>query len=92
MGNNYIQCNMYVQAALGTMDGIIDTVSQPHPLKPLLDLLRTDGKLVMLGAPDLDKPAEIPLLPLLGKHATTTYIHTYISREREREVQPDLPS
>ncbi|XP_031376991.1 probable mannitol dehydrogenase isoform X2 [Punica granatum] len=60
-----------MQAAAGTMHGIIDTVSAHHPLKPLLDLLRTDGKLVMLGAPDLDKPAEIPLLPLLGRKYVT---------------------
>ncbi|KAF8029785.1 hypothetical protein BT93_E2269 [Corymbia citriodora subsp. variegata] len=56
-----------MQAAIGTMDGIIDTVAAAHPLKPLLDLLRTDGKLIMLGAPDLEKPAQVPLFPLFGR-------------------------
>lgn len=49
-----------------TMDGIIDTVSATHPLKPLLDLLRTDGKLIMLSAPDMETPAQVPLFPLFG--------------------------
>ncbi|XP_039168439.1 probable mannitol dehydrogenase [Eucalyptus grandis] len=56
-----------MQAAIGTMDGIIDTVSATHPLKPLLDLLRTDGKLIMLSAPDLETPAQVPLFPLFGR-------------------------
>ncbi|KAL3739440.1 hypothetical protein ACJRO7_020803 [Eucalyptus globulus] len=56
-----------IQAEIGTMDGIIDTVSATHPLKPLLDLLRTDGKLIMLSAPDLETPAQVPLFPLFGR-------------------------
>ncbi|KAK6923251.1 Alcohol dehydrogenase-like, C-terminal [Dillenia turbinata] len=52
-----------MKAALGTMDGIIDTVSAVHPLLPLLGLLTTNGKLVMVGAPD--KPLELPAFPLL---------------------------
>lgn len=48
------------------MDGIIDTVSAVHPLTPLLSLLKTDGKLVMVGAPVL--PLELPVFPLfMGK-------------------------
>ena len=35
-----------------TMDGIIDTVSAFHPLLPLIDLLKSHGKLVMVGAPN----------------------------------------
>ncbi|KAG2319106.1 hypothetical protein Bca52824_012319 [Brassica carinata] len=49
--------------AMGTMDGIIDTVSATHPLLPLLDLLKYKGKLIMVGAPD--KPLELPVLPLI---------------------------
>ena len=49
---------------MGTMDGIIDTVSAPHPLLPLIGLLKTDGKLVVVGAPD--KPLELPVFPLLS--------------------------
>ncbi|KAK9949340.1 hypothetical protein M0R45_004869 [Rubus argutus] len=53
-----------MQAAIGTMDGIIDTVSAQHPLLPLIGLLKTNGKLVMVGAPE--KPLELPVFPLLA--------------------------
>ncbi|XP_024186147.1 probable mannitol dehydrogenase [Rosa chinensis] len=52
-----------MQAAMGTMDGIIDTVSANHPLLPFIGLLKSQGKLIMVGAPD--KPAELPVFPLL---------------------------
>ncbi|XP_050292106.1 probable mannitol dehydrogenase [Quercus robur] len=48
---------------VGTMDGIIDTVSAQHPLLPLIGLLKTQGKLVMVGAPE--KPLELPVFPLV---------------------------
>ncbi|KAI4313866.1 hypothetical protein L6164_026813 [Bauhinia variegata] len=55
-----------MQAAMGTMDGIIDTVSAVHPILPLIGLLKTHGKLVMVGAPE--KPLELPIFPLaLGR-------------------------
>ncbi|XP_057978957.1 probable mannitol dehydrogenase [Malania oleifera] len=52
-----------MNAAMSTMDGIIDTVSAAHPLLPLLGLLKSHGTLVMVGAPD--KPLELPIFPLL---------------------------
>ncbi|XP_057794904.1 8-hydroxygeraniol dehydrogenase-like [Salvia miltiorrhiza] len=52
-----------MQAAAGTLDGIIDTVSAQHPLPPLLSLLKPHGKLVLVGAPE--KPLELPAFPLL---------------------------
>ncbi|KAF3959464.1 hypothetical protein ACB098_02G140700 [Castanea mollissima] len=52
-----------MQAAQGTLDGIIDTVSAMHPLMPLIGLLKSQGKLVMVGAPE--KPLELPVFPLL---------------------------
>ncbi|KAJ9670306.1 hypothetical protein PVL29_026693 [Vitis rotundifolia] len=52
-----------MQAAMGTMDGIIDTVSAVHPLLPLIGLLKSQGKLVMVGAPN--RPLELPVFPLL---------------------------
>ncbi|XWS45035.1 hypothetical protein CRYUN_Cryun15aG0101800 [Craigia yunnanensis] len=52
-----------LQAAIGTLDGIIDTVSAQHPLIPLLGLLKTHGKLVLVGAPE--KPLELPAFALL---------------------------
>ncbi|KAJ4714590.1 putative Alcohol dehydrogenase [Melia azedarach] len=53
-----------MQAAMSTMDGIIDTVSAPHSLLPLISLLKTSAKLVLVGAPE--KALELPLFPLLG--------------------------
>ncbi|KAL6954977.1 cinnamyl-alcohol dehydrogenase [Sarracenia purpurea var. burkii] len=52
-----------MQAAIGTLDGIIDTVSAPHPLLPLIGLLKSHGKLVLVGAPE--RPLELPVFPLL---------------------------
>jgi len=52
-----------MQAAMGTMDGIIDTVSAVHPILPLTNLLKTNGKLILVGAPE--KPLELPVFPLL---------------------------
>ncbi|GLT46895.1 hypothetical protein SLA2020_206230 [Shorea laevis] len=48
---------------MGTMDGIINTVSAVHPILPLIGLLKSHGKLVMVGAPD--GPLELPVFPLL---------------------------
>ncbi|PHT99867.1 putative mannitol dehydrogenase [Capsicum chinense] len=53
-----------MQAARGSLDGIIDTVSAVHPISPLLNLLKTNGKLVMVGAPE--KPLELPVFSLLA--------------------------
>ncbi|KAF5463164.1 hypothetical protein F2P56_019100 [Juglans regia] len=52
-----------LQAAQGTFDGILDTVSAVHSIQPLIGLLKSHGKLVMLGAPE--KPLELPVFPLL---------------------------
>ncbi|XP_024639222.1 probable mannitol dehydrogenase [Medicago truncatula] len=46
-----------------TLDGIIDTISADHSLLPLIDLLKSHGKLVLVGAPE--KPLELPAWPLL---------------------------
>ncbi|XP_019185334.1 PREDICTED: 8-hydroxygeraniol dehydrogenase-like isoform X2 [Ipomoea nil] len=52
-----------MEAAMGTLDGILDTVSASHPVLPLLSLLKTNGKHVMVGVPD--KPLELPVAPLI---------------------------
>ncbi|KAF8017342.1 hypothetical protein BT93_H2510 [Corymbia citriodora subsp. variegata] len=52
-----------MQSAMGTMDGIIDTVSAVHALLPLIGLLKSHGKLVLVGAPE--KPLELLAMPLL---------------------------
>ncbi|KVH99273.1 Alcohol dehydrogenase GroES-like protein [Cynara cardunculus var. scolymus] len=38
-----------VTAATGTLDGIIDTVSASHAIAAFLNVLKTDGKLVLVG-------------------------------------------
>ncbi|GKU98678.1 hypothetical protein SLEP1_g11650 [Rubroshorea leprosula] len=52
-----------LEAATGTLDGIIDTVSAQHALLPLISLLKSHGKLVLVGAPE--KPLELPVFPLI---------------------------
>ncbi|CAH9120272.1 unnamed protein product [Cuscuta europaea] len=53
-----------LQAAADTMDFIIDTIAAVHPLAPLLNLLKLDGKLVTVGLPE--KPLELPVFPLVA--------------------------
>ncbi|PSS21468.1 Mannitol dehydrogenase [Actinidia chinensis var. chinensis] len=55
-----------MQDAMGIMDGIIDTISEAHPLLQLIGLLKSHGKLVVVGAPL--KPLELPVFPLLVEH------------------------
>lgn len=52
-----------MQSAIGTLDGIINTVSAAHQLGPLLYLLKARGKMIMVGIPV--KPLELPILPLI---------------------------
>ncbi|KAL0431819.1 UNVERIFIED_CONTAM: 8-hydroxygeraniol dehydrogenase [Sesamum radiatum] len=52
-----------MQAAAGTLDGIIDTVSATHAVAPLLSLLKPHGKLICVGAPE--KPLELPVFSLI---------------------------
>lgn len=52
---------------MGTLDGIIDTVSAAHPVLPLIGLLKSYGKLIMVGIPE--KPLEVPIFSLIvGKY------------------------
>lgn len=51
-----------------SLDYIIDTISAKHSLGPILELLKVNGKLVLVAAPD--KPVELPSFPLIfGEHA-----------------------
>ncbi|KAM2102204.1 hypothetical protein FF1_000500 [Malus domestica] len=52
-----------MQAAIGTLDGIIDTVSAAHPIVPLLGLLKPHGKLILVGVPE--KPLDLHVFPLI---------------------------
>ncbi|KAK6134966.1 hypothetical protein DH2020_031303 [Rehmannia glutinosa] len=57
-----------MMAAAGTMDGILDTVSAHHAVQPLLNLLKPNGKLIILGV--IPKPLELPVFPLLSGRKT----------------------
>jgi len=46
-------------------DFILDTVSAPHDLDAQLELLKTDGTMILVGAPD--QPAELGAFPLILK-------------------------
>lgn len=49
-------------------DFLLDTVAAPHDLSALLQLLRTDGTMVLVGAPDRPSPlASFPLI--LGRRS-----------------------
>ncbi|KAM2554462.1 hypothetical protein TB2_018581 [Malus domestica] len=51
------------KAAIGTLDGIIDTVSAAHPIVPLLGLLKPHGKLILVGVPE--KSLDLHVFPLI---------------------------
>ncbi|KAL1315696.1 probable mannitol dehydrogenase [Arachis duranensis] len=51
-----------MQGVIGTMDGIIDTISADHPLLHLLGMLKSHGKLVLVGAV---AKLELPVFPLI---------------------------
>ena len=44
-------------------DFILDTVSAPHDLDAQLELLKTDGTMILVGVPD--KPAQLGAFPLI---------------------------
>ncbi|KAJ0789193.1 putative alcohol dehydrogenase, zinc-type, GroES-like superfamily, NAD(P)-binding domain superfamily [Helianthus annuus] len=52
-----------MQSKTRTLDFILDTVAAPHSLGPLLELLKVNGELSLVGAPD--KPLELPCFPLI---------------------------
>ena len=58
------------QALGGALDGIIDTVPAPHDISRLLRLLKTNGKLVLLGIPT--EPYSIPAGALLFNRCGTS--------------------
>jgi len=46
-------------------DFILDTVSAPHDLDAYLELLKTDGTMILVGVPD--KPAQLGAFPLINR-------------------------
>ncbi|KAK8642340.1 hypothetical protein V6N13_011687 [Hibiscus sabdariffa] len=57
-----------MQRGKRTLDVILDTVSAQHSLGPILELLKVNGTLAVVGAPG--RPMELPSFPLIfGKRA-----------------------
>jgi uncharacterized zinc-type alcohol dehydrogenase-like protein len=52
-----------MNAHVGTFDFILDTVSATHDINAYLNLLKRDGNLVLVGAPE--KPLSVAAFPLL---------------------------
>ncbi|KAL3505425.1 hypothetical protein ACH5RR_035266 [Cinchona calisaya] len=52
-----------MKAKKRTLDFIVNTVSAKHSLGPLLELLKVNGTLVIVGAPD--KPLDLPSFPII---------------------------
>lgn len=63
LSNQYMLFEFGVQSKKRSMEFIINTVSAKHSLGPLLELLKVDGTLVIVGAPD--KPMDLPSFPLI---------------------------
>ena len=57
-------------AANNSFDFILSTISAPFNISPYLNLLKTDGKLVMVGAPP--EPLSIPAFQLIGSRRVLT--------------------
>jgi alcohol dehydrogenase (NADP+) len=53
------------KAASARFDFLLDTVSAPHDLAAYAGLLRTDGVMILVGAPD--KPAVLPAFSLITR-------------------------
>lgn len=67
---------------MGTMDGIIDTVSAVHPLVPFIGLLKSQGKLVVVGAPN--SPLELHVFPLLmGKYFMSPLVIIFFCKKKK---------
>ncbi|CAJ1931248.1 unnamed protein product [Sphenostylis stenocarpa] len=84
-----------MKAAKGTLDGIIDTVSAVHPLFPIIELLKSPGKVVLVGVPE--KPLELPVFSLLGRKIVTgssiggmKETQEMIDFAAEHNVKPDI--
>ncbi len=57
-----------LEALAGQYDFILDTVSASHDINAYLNLLRREGKLVLVGAPE--RPLEVPAFSLITKGRT----------------------
>ncbi|ONI02554.1 hypothetical protein PRUPE_6G205500 [Prunus persica] len=65
---------------MGTMDGIIDTVSAPHPLLPLIGLLKTSGKLILCNGRTKRDTTDVEVVPM-------DYVNTALDRLDKGDVK-----
>ncbi|RXH73346.1 hypothetical protein DVH24_013030 [Malus domestica] len=71
-----------LQKGKRTLDFILNTVSAKHSLGSILELLKVNGTMVVVGAPD--QPFELPSFPLIfGKRAVKGSVIGGISETRE---------
>ncbi|CAI9111400.1 OLC1v1011620C1 [Oldenlandia corymbosa var. corymbosa] len=75
-----------MQGAAGTMDGIIDTVSAPHPIMPLINLVKTQGKVILIGVPE--KPLELHSFGIIAGRKTVS--GSYIGGIKETQEMLDF--
>ncbi|KAJ0085970.1 hypothetical protein Patl1_09496 [Pistacia atlantica] len=74
------------QRGTRTLDFILDTVAAKHSLGPILELLKVNGTLSLVGAPD--QPLELPAFPLIfGKRTVKGSI---IGGMKETQEMMDL--
>lgn len=57
-----------MKAARYSLDGLINTVSATHDLKALLTLLRNDGQMICVGAPEI--PPTMPTSDMIARRLT----------------------
>jgi alcohol dehydrogenase (NADP+) len=57
-----------VESLAGRFDVVLDTISAQHELKTYLGLLRLDGALILVGAPE--RPLEVPAFSLIPRRRT----------------------
>ncbi|XP_038719595.1 8-hydroxygeraniol dehydrogenase-like [Tripterygium wilfordii] len=57
-----------MKAAMRTMDGVIDTISANHSIVSLTGLLKSNGKLILVGLPG--KPLELPAFAVVAARKT----------------------
>ncbi|KAJ0026039.1 hypothetical protein Pint_09332 [Pistacia integerrima] len=75
-----------MKAGTRTLDFILDTVAAKHSLGPILELLKVNGTLSLVGAPD--QPIELPAFPLIfGKRTVKGSI---IGGMKETQEMMDL--
>ncbi|KAM7257493.1 hypothetical protein ACFE04_013234 [Oxalis oulophora] len=75
-----------MQSCRRSLDFILDTVSASHPFGPILELLKVNGTLSVVGAPE--KPLQLPAFPLIfGKR---TIKGSIIGGMKETQEMMDL--